>query len=402
MLADTTRLRRELQRTLPTRPFAVELWDGTSVPATSDNGHPTFQVRSPQALAHVLRSPNQLGIGRAYVSGHLDVDDLDGALQVVTGWEPPPLERADQVRLGLALARATGITRPPEIPEMEIRQQGALHSILRDKEAVAFHYNSGNAFFQTFLDDSMTYSCAIFSRGATTLEEAQATKLELVCTKLALQSGQRVLDVGCGWGAFAIHAAKHHGVSVLGITLSEEQAALAREKVAAAGASDRVEIRLADYRELHEEPFDAISSIGMVEHVGETQIDAYARQLHRQLKPGGRLLNHGIAQLQRGEFQTPGPFNERYVFPDGETLPLSRIELALERAGFVTEHVENFQHDYAETLRHWIERYDGNYEEAERLVGSERARVWRLYLRAARNGFENGFTGVYQVRCSRP
>jgi cyclopropane-fatty-acyl-phospholipid synthase len=285
---------------------------------------------------------------------------------------------------------------------MEIRQQGVLHSITRDRAAVAFHYNSGNAFFQTFLDESMTYSCAIFSRGATTLEEAQFTKLELVCTKLALQEGQRVLDVGCGWGAFAIHAAKHHGVSVLGITLSEEQASLAREKVADAGLSDRIEIRLVDYRDLHEPAFDAIASIGMVEHVGEAQIDAYAAQLHRQLRPGGRLLNHGIAQLQRGEFQAAAAFNERYVFPDGEPLALSRIELALERAGFVTEHVENFGADYAETLRHWIARYDEHYDEAVAQAGAERARVWRLYLRAARNGFETGFTGLYQVRCSRP
>lgn len=400
MLTDTTRLRRELARTLPDRPFAIELWDGTSVPATIGDG-PTFQIRSSQAFAHILRSPNQLGIGRAYVSGNIDVDDLDGALKVVTDWEAPKLETKDQLRLGLAMARATGITKPPKIPAMEIRQQGVLHSLVRDKDAVAFHYNSGNAFFQTFLDPAMVYSCAIFSRGAKTLEEAQYTKLDLVCTKLDLKEGQRVLDVGCGWGGFAIHAAKHYGVSVLGITLSEEQAALARVKVEEAGLSDRIEIRLADYRDLDEEPFDAISSIGMVEHVGEAQIDAYAEQLHRQLRSGGRLLNHGIAQLQRGEFQTPGPFNERYVFPDGETLPLSRIELALERAGFVTEHVENFQHDYAETLRHWIKRYDENYEAAVAQAGSERARVWRLYLRAARNGFENGFTGIYQVRCSR-
>jgi cyclopropane-fatty-acyl-phospholipid synthase len=401
LLTDTTSFSRELARVIPSRPFAVEFWDGTRLPATTDEA-PTFFIRSPQALAHILRSPGQLGIGRAYVAGFIDVDDLDGALKVVTDWDAPTLEKGDQARLGLAMLRAMGITRPPAIPEMEIRQQGVLHSLRRDKDAVAFHYNSGNAFFQTFLDEKMVYSCAIFSRGATTLEEAQRTKLELVCTKLSLQPGQRLLDVGCGWGAMAIHAAREHGVSVLGITLSEEQAALAREKVADAGLSDRIEIRLADYRELQEEPFDAISSIGMVEHVGEAQIDDYARQLHRHLKPGGQLLNHGIAQLQRGEFQTPGAFNERYVFPDGETLPLSRIELALERAGFVTEHVEGFAADYAETLRHWIARFDEHYEAAVAQAGSERARVWRLYLRAARNGFENGFTGIYQVRCVKP
>ncbi|MCW3016649.1 MAG: Cyclopropane-fatty-acyl-phospholipid synthase [Solirubrobacterales bacterium] len=401
MLATTAPLRSALTRALPDRPFTVELWDGSRVPATAPDA-PTFTLRSPQAVAHVVRSPGELGIGRAYVAGLIDVDDMDAALGVVTGWRPPALDRGERARLALAAVRAAGLTRPPRVPEMELRQEGVLHSVRRDRSAIAYHYNAGNAFFQLFLDPSMTYSCAIFSRGASTLEEAQETKLELVATKLALTAGERVLDVGCGWGAFAIHAARHHGVQVLGITLSEEQATLARERVKEAGLQDQVQIRLADYRELDEEPFDAISSIGMVEHVGEAQIDVYARQLHRLLRPGGRLLNHGIAQLQRGEFNKPGPFSERYVFPDGETQPLSRVELALERAGFVTDHVEGFGADYAQTLRHWIERYEARYDEAVALTGAERARVWRIYLRAARNGFENGYTSIYQVRCSKP
>jgi cyclopropane-fatty-acyl-phospholipid synthase len=401
MLATTAPLRRALTQALPVRPFAVELWDRTRVPATEPEA-PTFTVRSPQALAHVLRRPGELGIGRAYVAGLIDVDDMDAALEVVTGWQPPALERADRVRLALAAVRAMGLTRPPRVPAIELRQQGPLHSRLRDRDAVAYHYDAGNDFFQLFLDPSMTYSCAIFSRGATTLEEAQETKLELVATKLALAPGDRVLDVGCGWGAFAIHAARHHGAQVVGITLAKEQAALATERVRAAGLEHLVEIRLADYRELEDESFDAISSIGMVEHVGEAQIDVYAQQLARLLRPGGRLLNHGIAQLQRGEFTRPGLFSERYVFPDGETLPLSRVELALARAGLVTEHVEEFGADYAQTLVHWIERFEARYEDAVRLTGAERARVWRIYLRAARNGFQNGFTSIYQVRCRKP
>jgi cyclopropane-fatty-acyl-phospholipid synthase len=245
----------------------------------------------------------------------------------------------------------------------------------------------------------MTYSCALFSRGATTLEEAQEAKLELVCSKLGLQAGERILDVGCGWGAFAIHAATRHGVHVTGITLSEPQARVARERVAAAGAADKVEIRVADYRSLGaHESFDAIASIGMVEHVGDEQIDEYAAVLARLLAPGGRLLNHGIARLKPGP-SNAGQFSQRYVFPDGDPLPLSRVQLALEIAGFETVHVEGLRSDYSETLRHWAQRLDANLPEGERLAGPERLRVWRLYLRAARNGFDTKHTSIYQVRC---
>jgi cyclopropane-fatty-acyl-phospholipid synthase len=393
----TEPLRRELAAALPERPFTLELWDGTTLPATNGGGGPTFTAHSRAALAHALRAPGQLGIGRAYVSGALEVDDVDAALELLANWQPPPLDRARQARLALAAARAAGVMRPPPVPASELRPQGRRHSIGRDRRAVRYHYDVSNDFFALFLDSSMTYSCAIFSRGAQTLEEAQETKLELVCTKLGLEPGERVLDVGCGWGSFAIHAASRHGVRVTGITLSENQAALARRRVAERGLADRVEIRIADYRELADEPFDAIASIGMVEHVGASQIDLYARQLARMLRPGGRLLNHGIARLRHGDPEA-GPFSERYVFPDAAPLHVSRIVLALERAGLPPNHVEDFAGDYATTLSHWAQRFDGRLDEAERLAGAERMRIFRLYLRAARNGFSSGFTGVYQVR----
>jgi cyclopropane-fatty-acyl-phospholipid synthase len=266
---------------------------------------------------------------------------------------------------------------------------------------VRHHYDLPGDFFALFLGESMTYSCALWSRGAKTLEEAQEQKLELVCTKLGLKEGERVLDVGCGWGSFAIHAASHHGVKVVGITLSQPQAERAQRKVAELGLGDRVEIRVADYRELADEPFDAVASIGMVEHVGSSKIDLYARELARMVRPGGRLLNHGIARLRHGEPEA-GAFSERYVFPDAAPLHLSRIITAVERAGFETKHVEGLRLDYAETLGHWIQRLDDNIDEATRLAGTERARVWRLYLRAARNGFRTGFTSVYQVLADRP
>ena len=391
---------RELESALPDRPFNLELWDGSRLPATNGGG-PTFEVRSPEAFAHALLAPGQLGLGRAYVSGAVAVDDMDGVLELLDGWQPPPLDRGTKARLALAAARAFGLGKPPLPPAAELRPRGRRHSIERDARAVRHHYDVSNDYFALFLGEEMTYSCAIFSRGATTLEEAQETKLELVCTKLALQPGQRMLDVGCGWGSLAMHAAERHGVSVVGITLSEPQAELAQRRVRERGLEDRVEIRVQDYRELAGEPFDAVASIGMVEHVGSSQIDLYARQLARMVRPGGRVLNHGIARLRVGEAEA-GPFSERYVFPDGAPLHLSRIQLALERAGLETHHVEDVRLDYAETLRHWARRFDDNLEEARRLGGEERVRVWRLYLRAARRGFETGFTSIYQVRCSRP
>jgi cyclopropane-fatty-acyl-phospholipid synthase len=399
-LRTTEPLRRELAATLPERPFTITFWDGTELPATNGGG-PALHVRTPAAVAHVLRAPGQLGLGRAYVTGAVEVDDLEATLATLNTFRPPPIDRAAQLRLALAAARAMGPLRPPRVPEMELRPRGRRHSPERDRRSVRHHYDVSNDFFALFLDESMTYSCAFFSRDGSSLEAAQHAKLELVCTKLALRKGERVLDVGCGWGSFAIHAAREHGVSVTGITLSEPQAQLARQRVADAGLEDRVDIRVMDYRELAGEPYDAIASIGMVEHVGANRIDEYMRTLARLLRPGGRLLNHGIARLRYGEPEA-GPFSERYVFPDAAPLHLSRIQAAVEVAGLETHHVEGFREDYAETLRHWMTRLDEHREEAERLVGPERMRVWRLYLRAARNGFVTGFTSVYQLRCSKP
>jgi cyclopropane-fatty-acyl-phospholipid synthase len=398
--ARTESLRREIEHNFPDRPFRVEFWDGTSIPSTNGDG-PVFSVRSPKAIVDLLRAPGELGIGRAYVHGTLMPDDLDQAMAMMFSWEPPVIDRRAQARLMLAAARGAGLTMPPRVPLAELSPKGARHSKERDARAVRHHYDLSNEFFGLFLDRSMTYSCAIFSRGANTLEAAQEEKLDMVCRKLELAEGDQVLDVGCGWGSFAMHAASVYGARVLGITLSEPQAQLARERAAEAGLADQVEFRVMDYRELTGERFDKIASIGMVEHVGEKRIDLYARRLAELLKPGGRLLNHGISKLAHGG-PPPGPFSDRYVFPDGETLHVSRVQLALERAGFETEHVEGFREDYARTLSEWIERLDRNLGRAEQLAGPERLRVWRLYLRAARNGFLTRFTSIYQVKCLLP
>jgi len=399
-LSDTAPLRNALTSVLPSRPFGVRFWDGSEVPAT-EPGAPTLTFRTPRALAHVLRAPGELGLGRAYAAGMLDVDDLDGALRMVDTFEPPRLGVGQLARLGVALVRACGLVIPPPAPAVELRLRGQRHTIARDRRAVRHHYDVGNDFFALFLDRSMTYSCAYFSGGAQTLEEAQAAKLELVCRKLDLREGARILDVGCGWGSFVIHAARRHGVRAVGITLSEEQARLATERAREAGVADRVEIRVADYREVSDGPFDAIASIGMVEHVGEERIDVYARRLHELLRPGGRLLNHGIAKLQDLDTADEGAFSERFVFPDGVPLPLSRVQRALERAGLVTRHVEGLPADYHRTLGYWIGSFDAHWDDAVRLAGIERARIWKLYLRAGRQAFETGWASVYQVLASR-
>jgi cyclopropane-fatty-acyl-phospholipid synthase len=392
----TAPLREALEGALPERPFRVELWDGTAVPST--DGGPTFSLRTPQALGHVLRSPGQLGVGRAYVSGALDVDDVEAALALLDGWKPPSIEVRDRAKIAAAAVRAGALRSVPHVPDAELRPKGRRHSVARDRRSVRHHYDVSNEFFQLFLGESMTYSCAIFSQSrATTLEEAQQTKLELVCTKLGLEPGMRVLDVDYGWGSFAVHAATRHGVHVTGITRSEPQAARARERAREAGVADKVDIRVQDYRELGAERFDRVASIGMVEHVGAVNIDAYAQHLVDALEPGGVLLNHGIARLRHGDPEA-GPFSERFVFPDAAPLHLSRIVAAFETTNVTIDHIEGFAPDYAETLRHWARRLDERIDEATRLAGPERVRVWRLYLRAARRGFESGFTSVYQVR----
>ena len=400
--ANTAPLRREIETRLPERPFTIEFWDGSQVASTSGEG-PTFSVRSPKALAHVLRAPGQLGIGRAYVSGELEVDDIDAVIRVLGGWQPPALDGADKKALLIAAARATGLTLPPPRPASELRPSGRRHSKERDARAVRHHYDVSNEFFELFLGPTMVYSCAIWRDGEMkTLEEAQEEKLDTVARKLAIKEGERVLDVGCGWGGFPLWAATKYGADVVGITLSPPQAEKARQRAEEAGVADRVDIRVMDYRDLPSlgEKFDAIASIGMVEHVGSANIDLYAETLASLLDSGGRLLNHGITRLRHTDPEA-GDFSERYVFPDAAPLHLSRNLLALERAGFIAHHVEDFGPDYAKTLKHWAQNLDDNLAEATRLAGPERIRVWRLYLRMARNGFDSRFLDIYQARCSK-
>ena len=395
----TEPLRREIEAAFPDRPFAIRFWDGSRVEATGGGGV-TFSVNSPRALSRLLWAPGELGLGRAYVAGELEPDDLDGVMRVIDGWHPPSVSRGRRARLIAAAARAGGARLPPRAPRAELRPRGRPYTRVRDARSVRHHYDLSNEFFALFLDDSMTYSCALFEDPDQSLEAAQAAKLELVCRKLELSPGARVLDVGCGWGSFAIRAAREHGARVVGITLSAPQAELAARRAGEAGVAERVDIRVMDYRDIAGERFDAVASIGMVEHVGDG-LPVYGRRLAEALRPGGRLLNHGISRLRHDDVE-PGPFSSRYVFPDGAPPQLSKVVHTLEEAGLEATHVEGLREHYIRTLDHWAERLDRRLEEATRLVGPERVRVWRLYLRAARNGFETGFTSVYQVLAVKP
>jgi cyclopropane-fatty-acyl-phospholipid synthase len=400
MFSSTAPFREAFSAHFPERPFAVRFWDGTSLPSTTGTG-PTFDIRSPRAFAYALTAPGQLGLSRAYVAGEIVPDDMDATIEIVGTWKPPAIDRKAQAQLAIAAARAAGLQRPPRAPAAELRPAGRRHSVARAQRTVRHHYDVSNEFFAHFLDESMTYSCAVWDRGATTLEEAQFEKLDMVCRKLDLKPGDYVLDVGSGWGSFARHAAREYGARVLGITLSPPQAELARQRTAEAGLADKVEFQVRDYRDLPAEEFDAVSSIGMVEHVGSRNIDAYMANLLAILKPGGRLLNHGIARGRHGDPEA-GPFSERYVFPDGAPLHLSRVILAMENARYVIDNVEGLHGQYEKTLAAWTENLESDLPRAIELAGEERVRVWRLYLRAARNGFETRFMSTFQVRAHKP
>jgi cyclopropane-fatty-acyl-phospholipid synthase len=390
-------------------PLRLRAWDGTEA---GPEDAPLVVFRSRRALRRMLWSPGQLGLSRAYVAGEIDASGdifaAFGALSAAGKFaEPgpfrPPTPRevftliTTAVRLG-----ALGPNPAPPPEEARVGRYGRRHSKGRDAAAISHHYDVGNDFYALVLGPSMVYSCAVWESEKTGLDAAQAAKLDLVCRKLGLQPGMRVLDVGCGWGSFALHAAQHYGVDVVGVTLSVEQAALARKRAADAGLTDRVEIRVQDYRDVEDGPFDAISSIGMSEHVGREQIQLYASRLQELLRPGGRLLNHAISWNAGAAAPDPDSFIPRYVFPDGEMLSLSDMVAALESAGLEVLDVEALRPHYALTLRAWVRNLEEHWDEAVRFAGVGRARVWRLYMAASALGFEAGVTGVNQILVQRP
>jgi cyclopropane-fatty-acyl-phospholipid synthase len=289
------------------------------------------------------------------------------------------------------------LRRAPEPPPEEIRLHGGRHSRSRDAAAIAHHYDVSGDFYRLVLGPTMTYSCAVWEDPSVGLDAAQEAKYDLICRKLGLVPGMRLLDVGCGWGGMAMHAARVYGVRAVGVTLSREQAVLARRRVADAGLADRVEIRLSDYREVDDGPYEAISSIGMFEHVGADQLGTYFSRMNELLAPQGRLLNHGISRPAGQGPIKPNSFLSRYVFPDGELEEIGTVVSAIQHAGLEVRHVENLREHYALTLRAWVRNLEASYTEAVRLAGAGRARVWRLYLASSALGFEHGDIEIHQT-----
>jgi cyclopropane-fatty-acyl-phospholipid synthase len=379
-------------------PVEVRFWDGSRL--GPDDGPGALVVRTKDALRRILWAPGELGIGRAYVAGDLDVE---GDLLPVVGALRPAGTRLRQGARALpaallAAGRLGALGRPLAPPPEEARPRGRRHSKGRDAQAVSHHYDVGNDFYRLVLGEAMTYSCARFVAPTDTLEAAQAAKHELICRKLGLHErpDARLLDVGCGWGSMALHAARHHDARVVGITISREQADLAQRRVDDAGLGDLVEIRLQDYRDLSGEQFDAISSIGMFEHVGKRRMAEYFTTLRASLRPGGRLLNHAISSVG-GSRLPKRSFAGRYVFPDGELIDVADVVLALEATGFEVRDVESMREHYAQTLRHWVANLERRWDDAVGLVGEGRARVWLLYMAASSLGFESGDLGLHQV-----
>jgi cyclopropane-fatty-acyl-phospholipid synthase len=352
----------------------------------------------------MLRAPGQLGLARAWVDGSLDVEgDLEVVLRTRKAFARVDLTFADRARLarGAVQVLGTRLLRPPPIPAIEARLSGRRHWIARDRAAVRHHYDVSNRFYKLVLGPTMVYSCAYFATPDDTLEAAQERKLDVICRKLHLRKGERLLDIGCGWGALVMHAATHYGVRGVGVTLSEPQANLARERVARAGLSERVEIRVQDYREIHDAPFDKIASVGMYEHVGRAELAHYADTVARLLRPGGLFLNHGITRLVR-HAPEPDPFISRYVFPDGELHPLADVVGALQSASLEVRDIESLRDHYGLTLRRWGANLAAHRDEAIGEVGPQRERVWRLYMLGSALGFEAGEISVHQVLAARP
>jgi cyclopropane-fatty-acyl-phospholipid synthase len=360
------------------RALAVELWNGRRL-AAGDSPQVTLRLHSPRAIA-ALWSPSLERIGEAYVEGTIDVDG-------------PPLEA---MAVAAQLSSHTGAVRTR-------RFQPGRHRRSEDSRDIEYHYDVSNDFYREWLDEEMVYSCAYFRTAADTLEQAQIAKLDHILTKLQVRPGDRLLDIGCGWGALIMRAARQFGARATGITLSKNQFELATRRIAEAGLQDRCEVHLMDYRDVTGK-FDRIASVGMFEHVGLQQLGTYFRQIHALLDEGGIAMNHGITSADPDSGETPmggGRFIDRYVFPNGELPHLSLVMREMASVGLEVQDVESLRRHYAMTLRHWTTRFEAAGDRLREMVGEKRFRIWRAYLAGCAFGFSQGWIGLHQIVATR-
>jgi cyclopropane-fatty-acyl-phospholipid synthase len=390
-----------------TLPVRLRAWDG-SVAGPADA--PTVVLRDPAALRRLVRHPGELGLAQAYVTGELDVDGdlLDGFRRVwsrartLAGGRPSPATLASVASTAIRTALDLGVVGlPPEPPASQARLRGRLHTKSRDRSAIEHHYNLSNDFYALILDPHMAYSCGYWTstEPGYTVEDAQRDKLDLVCRKLGLESGKRHLDIGCGWGSLSLHAAEKFGAQVVGVTISSEQKAFIDERIRERGLADRVEIRLQDYREVPDGPFDTVSSIEMGEHVGQRNYPTFTRQIERLLRPGGRAL---IQQMSRTTRPGGGPFIEAFIAPDMHMRPVGETVDLIEQAGLEVRDVHAMREHYVWTVNAWYDTFEANWDRVVEMVGEEVARVWRLYLVGGALAFEEGRMGVDQILAVRP
>ncbi len=382
----------------PDMPIEFVAYDGSR--SGPSDATVRLEVKSPVALSHLASAPGELGFARAYVSGALEVvGDMHTALTMLMN---VPLDGiadipADVRGSLIAKSLAARLWWPVKPPPQEHRQHGRRHSKRRDSAAISHHYDVSNRFYEYVLGPSMAYTCAVYPNENASLEEAQYNKFDLVARKIGLRPGMRLLDIGCGWGGMVMHAAQHYGVKALGVTLSKEQAEWAQKAIVERGLSDLAEVRHSDYRDVAEGDFDALSSIGLTEHIGEANLPGYFQFIYDKLKPGARVLNHCITRANNLLEAKVSGFINRYVFPDGELEGPGKLMSIMTDTGFEVRHEENLREHYAMTLRDWCKNLDDNWKAAVAEVGAGTARVWRLYMAASRVGFDRNQIQLHQM-----
>ncbi|KQP27659.1 class I SAM-dependent methyltransferase [Aeromicrobium sp. Leaf272] len=386
-------------------PFRFEAYDGSS--AGPEDADITVRLRTERGLAYLMTAPGDLGFGRAFVAGDLEIEgvslanpyDLMTLVQSRLRLKVPGPAELLQIVRSLGLSNLKPPPPPPEehLPRWRRVVEGMRHSKARDAEAIHHHYDVSNRFYELVLGPSMTYTCAVFPTEDATLEQAQFEKYDLVCRKLGLGPGDRLLDVGCGWGGMVRHAAEHYGVKALGVTLSEQQAQWAQQAIKDQGLDHLAEVQFSDYRDVSESDFDAVSSIGLMEHIGVRNYPDYFAFLQGRLRVGGRMLNHCITRRDGSLSPKAGAFIDRYVFPDGELAPVGTIVSAMHDHGLEVRHVEDIREHYALTLQGWSQNLEEHWDEALGEVSLGIAKVWGLYMAGSRLAFERNEIGLHQV-----